>query len=280
MILEFRDVSLVFDGTPALTRLTATLRGTIIALLGANGSGKTSVLKTLAGLSAPASGTALIDGQEIRGGRQSWISYLPQETGFFPFAQHPARTLSLTMQLRGIREPDAPEKILAALGLDEEDRSAEGFSGGMKQKLRIASALMHTPRLLLLDEPTTGLDTRERFRVLRMFDRLRGQVSIVFATHDPHDAEAVADAVLILDRGHAVAAGNPIDITREAEGAVFEIAVGTGSIPEDADYEIVKAHREERGYRLRILGSPPTGAREVRPTLEDAYLLLTGRDRL
>lgn len=150
----------------------------------------------------------------------------------------------------------------------------------MKQKLRIASALVHAPRLLLLDEPTTGLDTRERFRVLRMFERLRGRVSIVFATHDPHDAAAVADAVLILHRGHTVAAGNPIDITREAEGAVFEIAVGSESLPEDGRYEIIEAHREERGYRLRILGSPPPGARAVQPTLEDAYLLLTGRDRL
>jgi ABC-type multidrug transport system ATPase subunit len=278
MLLEFRDLTLLFDGTTALTRLTATLRGEVIVLLGANGSGKTSVLKILAGITAPTSGAALIDGEEVHAGRKSWVSYLPQEAGFFPFLQHPARTLSLSMQFRGIQDPEAPRKILAALGLEEEDRSAEGFSGGMKQKLRIASALVHAPRLLLLDEPTTGLDTRERFRVLRLIERLRGRVSVVFATHDPHDATAVADAVLILGRGHAVAAGNPVDIAREAEGAVFEITIPLDSLPDDQGYEIVEAHRGDQSYRLRILGTPPPGARLVEPTLEDAYLLLTGRD--
>lgn len=278
MLLEFRDLTLLFDGTAALTRLSATLRGGIIALLGANGSGKTSVLKILAGITAPTEGHALFDGEEVRPGLKSWVSYLPQETGFFPFLQHPIRTLSLSMQFRGIQDPEAPQKILAALGLEEEDRSAEGFSGGMKQKLRIASALVHTPRLLLLDEPTTGLDTRERFRVLRLIERLRGRVSMVFSTHDPHDAAAVADAVLILGRGHAVAAGNPVDITREAEGAVFEITVPLDRLPDGGGYEIVEAHRGDQAYRLRILGTPPPGARPVEPNLEDAYLLLTGRD--
>lgn len=278
MLLEFRDLTLLFDDTAALTRLSATLRGGIIALLGANGSGKTSVLKILAGITAPTEGHALFDGEEVRPGLKSWVSYLPQETGFFPFLQHPIRTLSLSMQFRGIQDPEAPQKILAALGLEEEDRSAEGFSGGMKQKLRIASALVHTPRLLLLDEPTTGLDTRERFRVLRLIERLRGRASVVFSTHDPHDAAAVADAVLILGRGHAVAAGNPVDITREAEGAVFEITVPLDRLPDGGGYEIVEAHRGDHGYRLRILGTPPPGARPVEPSLEDAYLLLTGRD--
>lgn len=278
MRLEFRDLTLRFNGTPALAGLTARLEGSIIGLLGANGSGKTSVLKILAGLTAPTAGEALIDGEEVRPGRQSWISYLPQETGFFPFLQHPSRTLSLTMQFRGIQDPDAPRRVLAALGLEEEERSAEGFSGGMKQKLRIASALVHAPRLLLLDEPTTGLDTRERFRVLRLIGRLRTRVSVVFSTHTPDDAAAVCDAVLILNRGQAAASGAPGELAREADGRVFEIRVAAEQLPPEGPYEVVRAQRDERGYRLRILGDPLPGAQPVPPTLEDAYLLLTAGD--
>lgn len=182
------------------------------------------------------------------------------------------------MAFRGVQDPNAPHKILGALGLEEEERSAEGFSGGMKQKLRIATALVHAPRLLLMDEPMTGLDTRERFRVLRLIERLRGRVSVVFSTHNPHDAAAVCDAVLILGRGHAVAAGLPDDLAREAEGSVFEVQVPSATLPLNGNYEVVQAHREDGGFRLRVLGTPPPGARAVAPTLEEAYLLLTARD--
>jgi ABC-2 type transport system ATP-binding protein len=277
MRLEFLDLTLRFDTIPALTQVTATLNGQVVGVLGANGSGKTSLLKILAGLTAPTSGRALIDGEEVHPGPKSWISYLPQETNFFPFLQHPGRTLSLTMAFRGVQDPNAPHKILEALGLEEEERSAEGFSGGMKQKLRIATALVHAPRLLVMDEPMTGLDTRERFRVLRLIERLRGRVSVVFSTHNPHDAAAVCDAVLILGRGRAVAVGVPDDLAQEAKGSVYEIEVSSLSLPSDEAYEVIQAHREDGRFRLRVLGTPPPGAREVSPTFEDAYLLLTAR---
>lgn len=275
MLIEFEDLSLVVDGTTALTHLSARLQGSVIGLLGANGSGKTSLLKILAGVIASTEGRAVIDGEHVRPGRRSWVSYLPQETGFFPFLQHPTRTLSLTLQFRGIVDPDAPRKVLAALGLEDEDRSAEGFSGGMKQKLRIASALVHAPRLLLLDEPTTGLDIRERFLVLRLIERLRGTVSVVFSTHDPRDAAVVCDAVLILSRGRSVAFGTPATIAQRAEGQVFQISVRVPALPTPHGYEIIEAHQEDGGFRLRIVGSPPPGAIPAIPTLEDAYVLLT-----
>lgn len=278
MHLAFADLSLEFDGVPALRHLTARIGGDIIALLGANGSGKTSILRILAGLAAPTAGKAFLDGEEIVPGRRSWVSYLPQETGFFPFLQHPGRTLSLSMQFRGLMDPDAPRKVLAALGLEDEERSAEGFSGGMKQKLRIAQALIHAPRLLLLDEPTTGLDTRERRRILQLIEWLRGRVSVVFSTHEPDDAAAVADEVLILKGGEAAATGSPPDLTRLAEGHVFEIRSPSSGLPDTDGVEVVRATRDEGGYRLRVIGAAPPGAHPVEPILEDAYLLLTRND--
>lgn len=148
----------------------------------------------------------------------------------------------------------------------------------MKQKLRIAQALIHTPRLLLLDEPTTGLDTRERFRVLRLIDRLRGRVAVVFSTHQPDDAAAVCDTVLILVRGRAVVWGSPHDIARLAEGHVHEVAVSGDGVPAYEGAEVVEIQPDDHRRRVRVVGTPPPGATPVPARLEDAYVLLTMMD--
>ncbi len=275
MRLEFRDLTITYEEIVALRGVSITLEGRVIGVLGTNASGKTSMLKILAGIVGATEGSAFIDGEEIRPGRRSWISYLPQETGFFPFFQHPRHTLSASLWLRGITDPDAPRVVLAALGLEEEDRSAEGYSGGMKQKLRIAQALIHAPRVLLLDEPTAGLDARERFRVLRLIHRLRDRVSVVLSTHQPEDAAAVCDVVVVLHRGRAVAFGSPSDLTAKAGGQVFEISLNSSTLPTDPKYELVRAERHGEILHLRLVGEPPPGAHGVLPHLEDAYILLT-----
>lgn len=275
MRLELEDLTLKYGDIVALQEISVSLDGLVIGLLGANASGKTSILKILAGILGASAGRVRIDGEEIVQGKKAWISYLPQETGFFPFFQHPRQTLSASLMLRGVVDPDAPRAVLAALGLEGEERSAEGFSGGMKQKLRIAQALIHAPRVLLLDEPTVGLDTRERYRILRLIDRLRGRVSVVFATHQPDDAAAICDEVVILSRGRAVAHGAPSDLTARAQGRVFEVTTDSLALPNDSRYELVRAERDADGLRLRAVGDLPKGAREVPPRLEDAYVLLT-----
>ncbi|MGQ0549813.1 MAG: ABC transporter ATP-binding protein [Armatimonadota bacterium] len=279
MRLELQELTLKYGEIVALQEVSVSLEGPVIGLLGANASGKTSMLKILAGILRATEGRVFINGEEISQGKKAWISYLPQETGFFPFFQQPRQTLSASLLLRGIVDPEAPRVVLAALGLEEEERSAEGFSGGMKQKLRIAQALIHAPRVLLLDEPTVGLDTRERYRVLRLIDRLRGRVSVVFATHHPDDAAAVCDELLILHQGRAVAYGAPADLTAKAQGQVFEVSVPSLTLPHDYGYELVRAERHGEGLRLRVVGEPPKGASEVAPHLEDAYILLTWRRR-
>jgi ABC-type multidrug transport system ATPase subunit len=111
----------------------------------------------------------------------------------------------------------------------------------MKQKARIADAMLHTPRLLVLDEPMTGLDVRERFRVLRLLDRLRTLASIIFSTHHPGDAAAVCDEILILHRGRAVVWGSPSEITQMAVGHVFETSMPVEHLPQSKDWEVVSA---------------------------------------
>jgi ABC-2 type transport system ATP-binding protein len=277
MKLDIQGLTLRYGDRAALQDLTASLAGHIIGLLGANASGKTSLLQILAGTSPPTRGRVLIDNVEIRPGRRPGISYLPQETGVFPFWQHPKETLSATFLLKGVKDYN-PQGLLDVLGFDDADRSANEFSGGMKQKLRIAQALVHAPQLLIMDEPTTGLDIRERFRILRIIERLRDRVSIIFSTHQPEDVAAICDEVLILHRGKVVAVGKPGSITAMAKGRVFELTVPSPILPMDPTYEISQAERANGTLHLRIVGSQPPGGSSVDPRLEDAYVLLTKAD--
>lgn len=274
MQLQLQRLTLKFGEKVALQELTATVDGQIVGVLGANASGKTSLLQIIAGTLAPTAGGVLIDGKEVRPGRRPGISYLPQETGFFPFWQRPRETLSGTLLLKGVAGHD-PNELLAVLGLEDEDRSATEFSGGMKQKLRIAQALAHAPRLLILDEPTTGLDLRERFRLLRIIERLRDRVAVIFSTHQPDDVAAVCDTLLILHRGRAVAAGKPADIRSMADGRVFELSMCSQILPEQDGCEVIRAERYGPDLRVRVVGNPPEGTASVPAYLEDAYVLLT-----
>jgi len=274
MLLECQGLTLAYGKTAALQDLTATLEGRIIGVLGANASGKTSLLKVLAGVTAPTSGRVLLDGKELQAGRRPGVSYLPQETGFFPFWQRPGETLSTSLFLAGVKDYN-PGELLAAVGLEDEDRSAEEFSGGRRQKLGIAQALVHAPRLLLLDEPTTGLDVRERFRFLRIFERLRSRVTVVFSTHEPRDVAAVCDVALILHRGRAVATGAPPILAARASGHAFEATLPGTQVPHLTRCDIVSVERADGAVRLRVVGERPPGAIEVAPCLEDAYVFLT-----
>jgi ABC-2 type transport system ATP-binding protein len=276
MNVRLEGLVLRYGNRAALNHVTAFLEGRIVGVLGANGSGKTSLLKILAGVQAATAGYAFIDGHEVHTGRRAGISYLPQETGFFPFWQRPSETLSGTFILKGLAgHEERAKELLQAVGLGGEDRPADQYSGGMKQKLRITQALSHAPRLLIMDEPTTGLDARERLRLLRIIERLRDRVEVIFSTHQPEDVAAICDAILILHRGRVVAAGSPGEVTAMAAGRVYEVTLPASNLPAESEYEISAVGRSDGMLRLRVVGEAPEGARPLEPRLEDAYLLLT-----
>ena len=276
MDIRLEDLTLRYGHRAALDSVTEWLRGRIIGVLGANASGKTSLLKILAGVQAATAGRAFIDERQILPGRRPGISYLPQETAMFPFWQRPSETLSGTFILKGIAGHEQRAKeLLEAVGLGGEDRPADQYSGGMKQKLRITQALSHSPQVLIMDEPTTGLDARERLRLLRIIERLRERLSVVFSTHQPEDVAAICDAVLILHRGRVAAAGSPAAITAMAAGRVHEVTLQAPALPAESEYDISAAGRDNGTLRLRVVGAAPEGARPVEPRLDDAYLLLT-----
>jgi ABC-2 type transport system ATP-binding protein len=273
--LAVESLSLTYGPVTALRELTAEVSGSVIGVIGATASGKTSLLQILAGQIAPSSGRVQIDGQVVQPGKRGDVAYVPQDVAAFPYFQRPKETMSLALALKGIQASDFPERFLAALGLGDDDRSAAGYSAGMKQKARIAYAMLHTPRLLLLDEPMTGLDIRERFRVLRLLDRLRGLTGIIFSTHLPEDAAAVCDAIIILDHGQAVACGSPSEITARAAGHVFETSLSLTHLPRARQWDVVSAERDGEQLHLRVVGAAPPDGRIVAPRLTDAYVLLT-----
>jgi ABC-2 type transport system ATP-binding protein len=275
MRLEARDLSLAYGDVGALRNLTAEINGGVLGVLGATASGKTSLLQIITGQIAPSGGELRIDGQIVRPSRD--IAYLSQDASAFIYLQRPKETMALALSLKGIKASDYPEQFLDALGLGGEDRNAAGYSAGMKQKLRIAYAMLHTPRLLVLDEPMTGLDIRERFRVLRLLDRLRNLTGIIFSTHHPEDAAAVCDEILILHQGRAVVWGSPRDITEMAIGHVFETSIPVQRLPQSKNWDVVSAQRDGEQLHLRVVGTAPPGARAVPARLTDAYVLLTAR---
>lgn len=275
MRLEIRNLYLAYEQVAALRDLSVDFQGHIIGILGATASGKTSLLQVVAGFLPPSGGDVRIDGEPISARPLADRAFVPQDPGVFPFFQRPKETLSLALSLRGIESVDYAQRFLDALGLGEEDRSASGYSTGMKQKVRIAYAMIHTPKLLLLDEPMTGLDITERFRVLRLLDRLRDLVSVIFSTHHPEEAEAICDEILILNRGRAAAYGKPSEITARAAGRVFEASIPLQRLPLENDWRLVSAERDGEYLRVRTVGGSPPNARPVLPRLADAYVLLT-----
>lgn len=280
MRIDLDRVAVTYPGGIAgLLETTATLEGQVIGILGHNGSGKSTLIRVLAGGLPPTQGQVLIDGRPLASQRR--FSYFPQELPTFPLVQTPYQTLLNSLVLARATDPAGREelakRILGLVGLSAVgDRPVGTFSGGMKQMVRIAQALVHNPSALILDEPTTGLDVEERLSILRLLSRLSARIPVVFSTHDCHDAAAVCDMAVILAQGALVATGAPEALSAQAAGRVWEwLQPDADDLPADGLF-VTRLHRTHGGVKVRAVGgSPPPDAVEVSPTLEDAYVYLT-----
>ncbi len=281
MHIHFDRVTVTYPGEiVGLRETTATIEGRVVGILGHNGSGKSTLIRILTGAIAPTSGDVRVDGQPV--GAQRRLSYFPQEVPTFPLAQTPRQTLSHSLILARVTDPERLEEmaemLLGFVGLlDVQDRPVSTFSGGMKQKVRIAQALVHNPSALILDEPTTGLDIEERLAILRLLHRLSARIAVIFSTHDCFDVAAVCEAVVILVHGRLVEVAPPERLTAWVAGQVWEWSVADVDRLTDGDgMYVTRLHRSDGGIRVRAVGgSPPPGAVSVAPTLEDAYVYLT-----
>ena len=215
-------------GKLAVQQVSLTLTEGIYGLLGANGAGKTTLMRLLCNLQKPSSGQILLDGQDIRqldADYRRLLGYLPQHFGYYPgfaaedFLLYVAALKGLPPRLAEQRS----DKLLAAVGLAEvRRRRIKTFSGGMKQRLGIAQALLAEPRILILDEPTAGLDPLERVRFRQLLNALAGRCIVLLSTHIITDVEQIAQKIILLRSGQVVRCASQQELLSEAGAADLE----------------------------------------------------------
>jgi ABC-2 type transport system ATP-binding protein len=260
--------------TQALRGVDLRLDAGITGVLGPNGAGKTTMLRVLATVLAPDAGSLRLLGRDPRDAHERAeirrrLGYMPQEPGFHPrftafeFLDYVA---ILKEHVDRRARHDEVRRVLALVGLEEvAQRRTRALSGGMRRRLALAQALLGDPRLLILDEPTAGLDPEQRLRFRELIAQLGDERTILVSTHQTEDVAALCPQVVVLADGAVVASGPPASLVAPARGRVW---VSAGRDP-----GAVVAWRTADG-RLRQVGRPPAGAELVEPTLEDAYLLL------
>jgi ABC-2 type transport system ATP-binding protein len=282
--LEVRSLTKVYGGRmAALSGVSFTLSPGIVGLLGPNGAGKTTLLRILTGLLEPTRGAALYRGVPITPENLSEyrrrIGFLPQEFNAYPgftaeqFLDHWAMERGLSDPRRRRAEVEA---LLAAVGLAEHARrKVRDFSGGMRQRVGIARALLAAPPILIVDEPTTGLDVESRNRFRQILLAQAGERIVVFSTHIASDVEAAARRILLLHRGRLRFDGTPEDLADQARGSVFRTLVADADLAEfSRRYRVTSRVRVLEGIAVRAIARPgePVAGEPVEPNLEEAYL--------
>lgn len=265
----------------AVDRLDLELHQGVYGLLGANGAGKTTLMRMLCDILTPTSGEIRYNGQEIGAlgeDYRSRLGYLPQDFGYYPEFTAEKFLLYLAA-LKGLGRIQAGQKMLELLDLvglaDERKRKIRTFSGGMKQRLGIAQALLNDPEILILDEPTAGLDPKERVRFRNLISACAKDRIVLLSTHIVSDVEYIAGEILVMKEGRLIHRGAPEVITHEIDGKVWECEVDTERADEFCGrYNVGNLKNTGDKTILRIVGEekPMEGAVSVAPTLEDLYL--------
>jgi ABC-type multidrug transport system ATPase subunit len=261
----------------------------ITGLLGPNGAGKTTLLRILTGLLTPSRGTISYKGSRITADNRmlfrSQIGYLPQEFNAYPgfSAREFLRYWAYEKGISHRRVDQEAADLLSLVGLAEHgDREVRALSGGMRRRIGIARALLGAPPVLIVDEPTTGLDVDARRGFQEALLEVASRRVVLFSTHLASDVELIANRLLILNEGRLIYDGTPSELLTRAEGRVFEITVPSSEIDQfSADFRLTSRVPTAEGVRVRALlrgkASPGTGT-SVRPNLEEAYLVAIESD--
>lgn len=246
-----------------------------IGILGPNGAGKTTLMKLLIGGLLPTKGEILLNGNPLLPQEKllkSQLGYLPQSFGLFDELSV-AEFLDYMSALKGIRSKAEISRVLACTGLEAQRRThIRHLSGGQRQRVGIAQALLGSPQLMILDEPTVGLDPEERVRFRNIFSELAQDKIVLLSTHIIDDVQAVCSRVLILDGGSILYDGEPSTLIAQTEGKVGVYVARAGDAVPSGCHMVSKVNVSE-GVLCRVIGETlPEDAEPVRPTLEDAYL--------
>lgn len=268
-----------YNNKIAVDRISLSLNKGVYGLLGANGAGKTTLMRMLCGILKPTNGEIKFNGINVsQEDYRNVLGYMPQDFGYYP--EFTAFDFMLYMAcLKGLTKFRAKEKskeLLEIVSLsDMAKKKIKTFSGGMKQRLGIAQAMLNNPKILILDEPTAGLDPKERVRFRNLISQLGTDRIVLLSTHIVSDIEYIADTILIMKEAQLIHKGSLGEIIRVIENKVFECIVDNKAAAAlTVKYPIINMRQENSNTILRLIAdeSPCEKASKVTATLEDLYL--------
>lgn len=282
MQLELEDISKRYPRNIwGLRNFTLRVQPGVLGLLGPNGAGKSTLMRILATVAKPTHGRARWNGDDIFQAPdclRSVLGYLPQDFGVYPHL-NAVEFLEYLAAVKGLDSSSARRRIDELLTLvnlsDVRKRPLGGYSGGMKQRIGIAQALLNDPELLIADEPTTGLDPEERVRFRNLLSELAGDRIVILSTHIVSDIEAVATDIAIIANGCLVAHAAPENLLRSVQGKTWDWTIPSAELPAVRQrFAVGSITRRPDGVQVRIIAEsqPALAASAASPTLEDAYL--------
>ena len=282
MELQFKNVTKEYGNVHAVEHVTHSMGKGVYGLLGVNGAGKTTLMRMICTAITPTSGEILWNGKDIFSLGASYreiLGYLPQSYGFYPDLSVYDYMLYIA-SIKGIRPIMAKKralKLLEQVGMAEKrKRKMRTLSGGMIRRVGIAQAMLNDPRILVLDEPTAGLDPKERIGIRNYIAELSRDKIILFATHVVSDIECIADKVLLLKDGEIIATGTPSQLIENMQGKVGEVVCTLSDVADlQGKYHIGNIRQRKNGMVLRLVGDelPEEAVRVDNDIdLEDVYL--------
>lgn len=286
-MIEIRELTKAYKGkVQALRGVDLNIDGGMFGLVGPNGAGKTTLMRILAGLLTPSSGTVRVLGHDLTtlAGKQAVkakLGYLPQELGLYPnltareFLDYIAILKGHTD--RGERRRQIDEVLEIVRLTDEADRRLKTYSGGMKRRIGIAQAVIGQPKLLIVDEPTVGLDPEERVRFRNLLADMAQRCTVILSTHIVEDIGHSCTALAVIDAGRVIYTGAPADMIGQARGHVWHITTA-GERP-NGGLQVVSTLQMQNGVQYRVLGEANgyTNTTPAEPSLEDGYMWLMGQ---
>ena len=281
MELTLQNITKKYERVLVLNDISLTLKPGIYGLLGANGAGKTTLFRIICRLMEPTHGSIKFNGKNVNQQAEAYrtnLGFLPQDFSYYPDFTG-MRFMLYIAALKGLNNTVAKKRsleLLKQVGLEEmKDIKIRKYSGGMKQRLGIAQAMLNNPQILILEEPTVGLDPKERVKFRKLISSFANNKIVILSTHIVADVEYIADEIIVLKKGMILNKGTTDILLKEIQNHVWECFVNMDQINLFEDKFIVSNRKyTENGAVLRIISTnqPALNAKKVEPSLEDLYL--------
>lgn len=282
MQLRLENISKTYGDKTALNQVSMELKNGIYGLLGPNGAGKTTLISIIVGLLEATDGEVFCNGiskKKLKNQYFDYIGYMPQYPGYYGnFTGY--EMMDYYAVLKGIKKAERKKFIIDLLQLvnltEQADKKISSYSGGMKQRLGIGCALLNNPAVLILDEPTAGLDPKERIRFRNLISKISENKIVIIATHIVSDVEFIANEIILLNQGKIIKNGTVSELCSEIEGFVWQLETVDKNIVETylKQYTVSNVYKDGHKYNIRIVSNqkPKKEVKKIYPKLEDVYL--------